>query len=158
MKVLKTKNLKRAVIINNSTSIAEIVMNVKVDNTGREVITFMIKYLTRTLNFIAEFKDESEERPGATEFLQNYSEDVQLGIDRWEMLASDEQRRVLDKATEVLGLIVREWEKAEVVQGNDLRLAMVLGLRHDLRKSAKSLREDPIIRPSLANAEALSGH
>jgi len=49
------------------------------------------------------------------------------------MLTPADQRQVLQKANEVLGLIEAEWEKAASVCGAQLRLAILQKLRAEIR-------------------------
>ena len=75
--------------------------------------------------------------PGAVAFLDDYSEDLKRGLRQGERLNTDEKRRLLTKANEVLEVISREWDKCELVLGSDLRLAIVDKLKQDIRAALK---------------------
>jgi hypothetical protein len=75
--------------------------------------------------------------PGAVEFLDDYSWDLKRGLRQETRLNTDEKRRLLTKACEVLEVISREWDKCELVLGNDLRLAIVHKLKQDIRVALK---------------------
>jgi hypothetical protein len=99
--------------------------------------------INSTLDSIDAFSDQFHEMPGATEFLRDCSEDLKQGLAQAETLTPDDQRRLLDKANEVLALIAAEWDKCEAVLGNHLRLAIVGRLRENIRVAIRALNKLP---------------
>lgn len=97
-----------------------------------------------TLVFVAEFRKQFEEMPGATEFLRDCSEDLECGLAQEEKLMTHQKRELLTKAADLLKVISAEGDKSEAAFGNHLRLAMVERLRIDLRAATKRLNEAPI--------------
>ena len=99
----------------------------------------MKSLLEKTLSFIAEFRDQFEEMPGATEYLRDLSEDLEQGLAQLERLTPDQKQHLLTKAADLLKVIAAEWDKSEAVFGNHLRLAVVERLQKDIRSEMKGL-------------------
>ena len=117
----------------------------------------MKSLLEKTLSFIAEFRDQFEEMPCSNDFLDDYSWNLKQGLAQAESLTPDQKRHLLTKAADLLKIISAEWDKCEVVLGNNLRLAMVERLQANIRETIRGLNKAPVTC-SRANGRYVSGH
>ena len=60
--------------------------------------------INSTLIYIAEFREQFEEMPGATELLDDYAWHLKQGLAQGETLTRDDRRRLLASSNEVSGL------------------------------------------------------
>ena len=91
-----------------------------------------IKLLDRTIDFVRDFRGCYDNSFGATDFIDEYLDNLRHGAVGINDLAEDDQRKLMDKALEIAGIIRDEVAMAPNASGAALKGAILDRLIKDL--------------------------